>query len=42
MDIVTKALDSELVAGGEEEDIWAYDDKGKKWGSRGNLPVDEA
>jgi len=37
---VTKASDGDLVAGGHEEDIWAFDKNGQKWGSAANnLPI---
>jgi len=37
---VTKASDGDLIAGGYKEDIWAFDEKGQKWGSTANnLPV---
>ncbi|PBK85839.1 hypothetical protein ARMGADRAFT_1087111 [Armillaria gallica] len=29
--------DGELVAGNLEEDIWAFDDTGEKWGENGNI-----
>ena len=36
---VTKDSDGALVASGDDEDVWAYNDQGKKWRSLGELPT---
>ena len=35
---VTKDSEGQLVPATVDEDIWAYDEKGEKWGTNGNIP----
>ena len=35
---ITKDSDGYLIPVGDAEEIWAYDDLGKKWGTGGQVP----
>ena len=37
---VTKDPEGQLVPPAVDEDILAYDEKGEKWGTNGNIPFD--
>ena len=39
VDKVTEGVDGGLVAAGDDEDVWAYNDRGEKWAVLGTLPT---